>query len=364
MIPPIKVVDAGVERTDVLELIWNNVRWPEGVRDRQLRADGGAQGGREPDRRDARQVRPRHGLDCVEEMLDRTETQRPRASSPASRTAPTTASPRPTTTAPSSTSRSGSGCEATVKGDELDPRLLEAATACARASSTASTRSTYSRAVAGSFLFFDPALAEFHNEGSMRPITVIAPEGTRRQRAVPGDGRRLAGERRHAGAGGDRATRCPRRCPTRPSPAGVAGAGTTSRASTRGPASATSRRRPTPTAAPARSGATTATRARWACPGSARSTAAASRRSRSASRGEPCKLALRCPTCRVPAAGAAAAGMLWEVENLGGDVGAATGSSDGDLTQPPGARGGERRSAVADVHPPRRRRGRPRGRTA
>jgi N-methylhydantoinase B len=34
-------------------------------------------------------------------------------------------------------------------------------------------------------------------------------------------------------------------------------------------------------------------------------------------------------------------GMLWEVENLGGDVGAATGSSDGDLTQPPGANGGE-----------------------
>jgi N-methylhydantoinase B len=33
-------------------------------------------------------------------------------------------------------------------------------------------------------------------------------------------------------------------------------------------------------------------------------------------------------------------GMLWEVENLGGDVGAATGSSDGDLTQPPGAGGG------------------------
>jgi N-methylhydantoinase B len=34
-------------------------------------------------------------------------------------------------------------------------------------------------------------------------------------------------------------------------------------------------------------------------------------------------------------------GMLWEVENLGGDVGVATGSSDGDLTQPPGAVGGE-----------------------
>jgi N-methylhydantoinase B len=34
-------------------------------------------------------------------------------------------------------------------------------------------------------------------------------------------------------------------------------------------------------------------------------------------------------------------GMLWEVENCGSDVEVATGSSDGDLTQPPGAAGGE-----------------------
>jgi N-methylhydantoinase B len=34
-------------------------------------------------------------------------------------------------------------------------------------------------------------------------------------------------------------------------------------------------------------------------------------------------------------------GTLWEVQNLGGDVGAATGSSDGDLTRPPGALGGQ-----------------------
>ena len=31
-IPPIKVMAGGVERAEVLELIWNNVRWPEGVR--------------------------------------------------------------------------------------------------------------------------------------------------------------------------------------------------------------------------------------------------------------------------------------------------------------------------------------------
>jgi len=33
--------------------------------------------------------------------------------------------------------------------------------------------------------------------------------------------------------------------------------------------------------------------------------------------------------------------MEWEVRNLGGDAPIATGSSDGDLTQPPGAAGGQ-----------------------
>ena len=31
-IPPIKVVDGGEERSDVLELIWNNVRFADAVR--------------------------------------------------------------------------------------------------------------------------------------------------------------------------------------------------------------------------------------------------------------------------------------------------------------------------------------------
>ncbi len=33
--------------------------------------------------------------------------------------------------------------------------------------------------------------------------------------------------------------------------------------------------------------------------------------------------------------------MLWEVENCGTDAPVATGSSDGDLTQPPGVQGGD-----------------------
>jgi N-methylhydantoinase B len=36
---------------------------------------------------------------------------------------------------------------------------------------------TYSQVIGAVILMFDPALADFHNEGTMRPIHVIAPEG-------------------------------------------------------------------------------------------------------------------------------------------------------------------------------------------
>ena len=62
------------------------------------------------------------------------------------------------------------------------------------------------------FLFFDSALAEFHNEGSMRPITVVAPEGSGRQRARtrrPWAGRRSTSARRSSRRP---STRSRRRC--------------------------------------------------------------------------------------------------------------------------------------------------------
>ena len=37
---------------------------------------------------------------------------------------------------------------------------------------------TYGTAVGSAILLMDPALADFHNEGSLRPITVIAPKGS------------------------------------------------------------------------------------------------------------------------------------------------------------------------------------------
>ena len=99
-----------------------------------------------------------------------------------SRTAPTPASRRPTTTAPILDEHVWVRVDVDRQGRRADARLLAQRRRSARASSTASTPSTYSRAVGRRILFFDSALAEFHNEGSMRPITVIAPEGSVRQR--------------------------------------------------------------------------------------------------------------------------------------------------------------------------------------
>ena len=77
MIPPIKVFDAGVERTDVLELIWNNVRWPEGVKIDNYALMAALQVAENR----IVALLDKYGrdtvLECVEEMLDRMETQRP-----------------------------------------------------------------------------------------------------------------------------------------------------------------------------------------------------------------------------------------------------------------------------------------------
>ena len=38
--------------------------------------------------------------------------------------------------------------------------------------------STYGNAIAAAILYFDSALAEYHNQGTMVPIKVIAPQGS------------------------------------------------------------------------------------------------------------------------------------------------------------------------------------------
>ena len=115
-------------------------------------------------------------MDCVEEMLARTEK---------SVREQILAIPDGTYSGESATDDDGTvldenvwvRVDAIVKGDELTLDFSRS-DGLRRGFVNCTYSSTYSRAVAGSFLFFDSALAEFHNEGSMMPITVVAPEGS------------------------------------------------------------------------------------------------------------------------------------------------------------------------------------------
>jgi N-methylhydantoinase B len=337
MIPPIKVVDEGRERTDVLELIWNNVRWPAGVRidNYALMAALKVAENR------ILAMLDKYGrdtiLDSVEEMLDRTER---------SVREQLVGVPDGTYYGESGTDDDGTTLdeqvwvrlEAIVKGDEL---VLDFSKSDAQRKGFVNCvySSTYSRAVAGSFLFFDSALAEFHNEGSMRPITVIAPPGSVVNAQYPAT---VGGSPVNVGTQVLEAT-CDALSKAMPAKA-VAGWGRRRGHYIAG-VDPRSGERYVQTTTDADGGAG----AVWGYDGYEGALGMSGLGS--INRGSAEEIEIRFPwrTVRwhfVPDLSGAGrwrggSGMLWEVENLGGDVGAATGSSDGDLTQPPGAGGGE-----------------------
>ena len=175
-IPPIKVIEKGVERKDVFELLWNNVRWPEAVRVDNYALIAAT---KICENRLLAMVE-RYGkevvLDCVEEMLNRTER---------AIRADIAKVPDGTYYGESASDDDGTEldvpvtvrCAVTVKSDEMT--LDFSGSDKQRKGFVNNTLpATYSRAIAGSFLFFDPALADFHNEGSMRPVRIVAPEGS------------------------------------------------------------------------------------------------------------------------------------------------------------------------------------------
>lgn len=336
MIPPIKIVSEGRERTDVLELIWNNVRWPEGVKidNYALMAALKVAENRIVSLLD------KYGrdtiLDAVEEMLERTER---------SVRGQLAKVPNGTYYGESATDDDGTTLdenvwvrvEATVEDDEL---ILDFSRSdgLRKGFVNCTYSSTYSRAVAGSFLFFDSALAEFHNEGSMRPITVIAPEGTVVNATYPAT---VGGSPVNVGTQVLEATvnALSKAMPDK----AIAGWGRRRGHYIAGVDPRTGERYvQTTTDADGGAGAV------WGYDGYEGALGMSGLGS--INRGSVEEIEIRFPwrTVRwhfVPDLSGAGRwrggnGMLWEVENLGGDVGAATGSSDGDLTQPPGANGG------------------------
>ena len=337
MIPPIKIFDRGVERTDVLELIWNNVRFPEGVKIDNYALMAAL---KVADNRIVAML-DKYGrdsvLECVEEMLDRMET---------SVRSQLRAVPDGTFSGESSTDDDGTvldenvtvRCDATIKGDEL---ILDFSRSdgLRKGFVNCTYSSTYSRAVAGSFLYMDPAFAEFHNEGSMRAVTVIAPEGTVVNATYPAT---VGGSPVNVGTQVLEATvnALSKAMPDK----AVAGwgrrrghylAGTDPRSG--------ERYVQTTTDADGGSGAVHGFDGFEGAMGMSGLG--------SIQRGSVEEVEIRFPWRTIKwhflpdLSGAGewrgGSGMAWEVMNLGTDVGAATGSSDGDLTQPPGAAGGE-----------------------
>ena len=175
-IPPVKVFEKGVERKDIFELVWNNVRWPEAVRVDNYSLIAATK------ICESRLIAllEKYGrdtvMDCVEEMIARMER---------AVRAEISKIPDGTYYGESASDDDGSEldvpvwvrCEITIKGDEMTMDFSKSDKQ-RKGFVNLVLSSTYSRAVAGSYIFFDPALAEFHNEGSMNPVKLIAPEGT------------------------------------------------------------------------------------------------------------------------------------------------------------------------------------------
>lgn len=175
IIPPTKVVEKGVERMDIFELIWNNVRFPEGVRIDNYAMLAATK------RCEQRIVAMMdvYGKEtvmaCVEQMTDRTE----KAVREEIRKIPDGVY-----TGEAATDDDGTEldvpvwvrCTVTVKGDEMTLDF-SASDAQRKGFINAIYAATFGNAIAAAILTFDPALSDYHNEGTMRPIKVIAPPG-------------------------------------------------------------------------------------------------------------------------------------------------------------------------------------------
>ncbi len=175
-IPPTKIVSGGRERTDVMELIYNNVRYTDAMRvdcQSMIATTSFAE-------QRAHDLLKRYGRDevmtCIEEMLQRTE----RAVRDEIRSIPDG-----TYSAEAATDDDGTTLDepvwvrvdATVKGDELTLDFSRSDDERAGFVNRVYA-ATYGVAIGSAILTMDPELANFHNEGSLAPITVIAPEGS------------------------------------------------------------------------------------------------------------------------------------------------------------------------------------------
>jgi len=175
-IPPLRIIKKGAWDEDLVALIFNNVRWPE-----EMKIDSNAMIAttKFAENRILDLIR-RYGKDtvvgAVHDMMNRTEK---------AVRAEIAAMPDGTYVGEASTDDDGTildqpvtvRVDVTIKGDEItldfsrSDKQRPGFVNCVYAV-------TYARAVAAVIIYMDPALADFHNTGSLRPIKVIAPPGT------------------------------------------------------------------------------------------------------------------------------------------------------------------------------------------
>ena len=175
LIPGVRVVEKGIEQRDILRLIWNNVRLADGVRTDSYAMIAATKVAEHR----LLDLIGRYGIEtvqgCVAVMQERTER---------AVRACIQKMPDGTYYGESSTDDDGYEldvpvtvrCEVTVKDDRLTLDFSKSDKQ-RRGFVNCSYPSTYSIGVAGAILFLDSALADYHNEGTMQAIDVIAPEG-------------------------------------------------------------------------------------------------------------------------------------------------------------------------------------------
>ena len=176
IIPPIKVIERGKERKDLVNLILNNVRFSDGVRV-DLHAMIGATTMCE---RRILALLEMYGRDTVlasvQEMIKRTEI----AVREEIRKIPDGVY-----TGASATDDDGTTLDqpvwvrtrVTIKDDEMTIDLSESDGQC-KGFINSVYAATYGNAIAAAILYFDPAIADYHNQGTMAPIKVVAPPGS------------------------------------------------------------------------------------------------------------------------------------------------------------------------------------------
>jgi len=175
-IPPIKIVEKGEIKDDVLDLILANNRMPDIMR-REVSSLIGSTAVAE---RRLLELINRYGMETViesiQEMMERTEgAVRDEISKWTDGTY----------YAEAKTDDDGADigvpvtakCKLTIKGGEITFDFTGSDDQC-KGYCNAGYSVTLSDAVCTTFLFLDPALSAFHNEGSLKPIQVIAPEGS------------------------------------------------------------------------------------------------------------------------------------------------------------------------------------------